>query len=153
MPYSTWINLGLIEATSGNVIDYKAIMARLIELRGMYEIREIAYDRWGSTQLIRDMQDEGLEVVPLGQGFASMTAPTKELMNCVLMRRVRHDGNPVMRWMASNMVVQQDAAGNLKPDKAKSSEKIDGMVALIMALDRATRKAESVYEERGIEVW
>ena len=153
VPYTTWIALGLIEATSGNVIDYKAILARLIELRGMYDIKGVAYDRWGSTQLIRDMQDEGFEVIPFGQGFASMTAPTKELMNCVLTRRIRHDGNPVLRWMASNMVVQQDPAGNLKPDKAKSSEKIDGMVALIMALDRATRKAESAYEERGIMVW
>jgi phage terminase large subunit-like protein len=94
-----------------------------------------------------------MEVVPFGQGFASMSPPTKELMNLVLARRLRHGGHPVLRWMASNMLVQQDPAGNLKPDKSKSAEKIDGMVALIMGLDRATRQGgneSSIYDERGI---
>jgi phage terminase large subunit-like protein len=80
-----------------------------------------------------------------------MSGPTKELMNLVLARKIAHGGNPVLRWMADNMVVKQDPAGNLKPDKSKSREKIDGMVALVMALDRATRhKGQSGYEAHGI---
>jgi phage terminase large subunit-like protein len=87
----------------------------------------------------------------MGQGFASMAAPTKELLNLTLSRKLRHGGNPVLRWMADNLVVRQDPAGNVKPDKSKSTEKIDGMVALIMGLDRAIRNesAPSGLEQRG----
>lgn len=152
VPYETWVRQGHIIATEGNVIDYKAIMSKFDELAQRFDIQEVGFDRWGATQLIQDMQEAGLEVVPIGQGFASMSAPTKELLNLVLARRVHHDGHPVLRWMADNMVVRTDAAGNIKPDKGKSTEKIDGMVALIMALDRATRheSGASVYDQRGI---
>lgn len=150
--YLAWVEQGLIEATEGNVIDYRAIMARLDDSATRFTIRELAYDRWGATQLVQWMQEGGVEVVPFGQGFASMSPPTKELLNLVLAKRIRHGGHPVLRWMADNMVVRQDPAGNLKPDKSKSSEKIDGMVALIEGIDRATRQdnAESVYETRGL---
>jgi len=154
VPYQTWVEQGYIEATEGDVIDYRHIMARADEAATRYELREIAYDRWGATQIVQWMQEGGLDVVPMGQGFASMSPPTKELMNLVLAKRLRHGGHPVLRWMANNMVVKQDPAGNLKPDKSKSAEKIDGMVALVMAVDRATRQAtaESVYESRGLLV-
>jgi phage terminase large subunit-like protein len=124
-----------------------------MDLSEQYQIREIAYDRWNATQLVRDLEDDGATMVPFGQGFVSMSAPTKELLNLVLSHRVRHGGHPVLRWMADNMVVRKDPAGNLKPDKEKSTEKIDGMVALIMALDRAMRhegEGSSVYETRGL---
>jgi phage terminase large subunit-like protein len=152
VPYLSWVEQGLITATEGNVIDYRAIGAKLDELAQTYSIQEIAYDRWGATQLIQDLQAGGLEVVPFGQGFFSMSPPTKELMNLVLAERIRHGGNPVLRWMASNVMVQQDAAGNLKPDKAKSAEKIDGIVALIEGVDRATRQTNtgSPYDDRGL---
>jgi phage terminase large subunit-like protein len=96
--------------------------------------------------------DAGLTVVDTGQGYASMSAPTKELLKLVLEKKLRHGGNPVLRWMADNLVVRTDAAGNMKPDKEKSRQKIDGMVAAIMALDRATRNGhgQSVYETEGI---
>jgi len=151
VPYDQWRAAGLVAATPGNVIDYRYIFKDLVELREQYDIREIAYDRWGATQLVQELQGEGFTMVPMGQGFASMAAPTKELMELVLTKKLHHGGNPVLRWMANNMVVRQDPAGNLKPDKGKSTEKIDGMVALIMALDRATRHGSgvSVYEERG----
>lgn len=154
VPYATWVDQGLIFATEGNVIDYRAIMATLDELAQLYDIREVAYDRWGATELIQTLQDEGLEVVPFGQGFVSMSPPTKSLMTMVLSERIRHGNNPVLRWMAGNMVVREDPAGNLKPDKSKSTEKIDGMVALIMGLDRAERheNGSSVYEERDLLV-
>ena len=93
-------------------------------------------------------------MVPFGQGFASMSPPTKELMSLVLARKIRHGGNPVLRWNVDNLVVNQDPAGNLKPDKAKSTSRIDGVVATIMGLDRATRHAAetpSIYETRGFD--
>jgi len=155
VPYDVWVREGYIEATEGNVIDYRAIMQTLDKLAQRYDIREVGFDRWGATQLVQEIQDAGLEVVPIGQGFASMSAPTKELLNLVLSRRIRHGGNPVLRWMADNMVVKTDPAGNIKPDKGKSTEKIDGMVALIMAIDRASRaqpRKRSIYEERGLVV-
>jgi phage terminase large subunit-like protein len=151
VPYDQWRDAGLVAVTPGNVIDYRYIFNDIAELGKKYNIREIAYDRWGATQLIQELQGEGFTMVPFGQGFASMAAPTKELMALMLAKKLHHGGNPVMRWMANNMVVRQDPAGNLKPDKGKSAEKIDGMVALIMALDRAMRHGTgvSVYEERG----
>jgi phage terminase large subunit-like protein len=152
VPYDAWVRQGLVIATEGNVIDYLAIMVKLDELARRFDIKEVAYDRWGATKLVQELQDGGLEVIPFGQGFASMSPPTKELLNLVLSGRLRHGGNPVLRWMANNMVVRQDPAGNVKPDKSKSTEKIDGLVALIMAVDRATRNddSDSVYEERGL---
>lgn len=150
VPYEVWQREGLIEATPGNVIDHRYIREKIKALGEIFNIQEIAYDRWGATQLVQDLTDDGFEMVPFGQGFGSMAAPTKELMRLVLSRKVRHGGNAVLRWMANNMVVRQDPAGNLKPDKGKSLEKIDGMVALIMGLDRASRNLTSVYEEHGI---
>ncbi len=154
VPYLTWAEQGFIETTEGNVIDYRAIEARIGELAEEFTIAELGYDPWSATQISIHLQEEGLNVVPVRQGFQTMSEPTKELMSLVLAGRIRHGGNPVLRWMASNMVVKQDPAGNLKPDKSKSTEKIDGVVALIMALDRAIRNgnAGSVYEERGILV-
>lgn len=151
VPYVAWRDAGLVRATPGNIIDQDFILREIIELSQEYDIRELAYDRWGAAGLIPRLQGEGLTVVPFGQGFASMAGPTKELMALVLAKKLIHGGDPVLRWMANNMVVRQDAAGNLKPDKAKSTEKIDGMVALVMGLDRAMRHNEqrSVYEERG----
>jgi phage terminase large subunit-like protein len=134
--YETWARLGLIIATPGDEIDYAAIRKQIFEDADRFRIREVAYDRWGATQLVQDLQAEGLNVVPVGQGFASMASPTKELITLVRAGKFHHGGNPVLRWMADNMSLRQDPAGNLKPDKEKSSEKIDGLVAAVMALGR-----------------
>ena len=152
VPYDVWVRQGLVQATPGNVIDYGAIKHTIKTLAAEFEIQEIAFDRWGAVQISQDLDAEGFTMVPFGQGFASMSGPTKELLNLVLSKKFRHGGNPVLRWMADNMVVKQDPAGNVKPDKSKSTQKIDGMVALIMALDRAMRHQEtgSVYDQRGI---
>jgi phage terminase large subunit-like protein len=150
VPYDVWIRDGLIKATPGNVIDYRTIKADILELSKKFNIRETAYDRWNATQLVTELIDEGLNMIPMGQGHASMNAPTGDLMRFTLQKRLRHGGNPVLRWMANNMIVKQDPAGELKPDKSKSTSKIDGMVALIMGLDRAIRNTRSVYEDRGI---
>lgn len=153
VPYDAWARDGFIEATEGNVIDYGVIKKRINELGRIYNIKEIGHDPWNATQLSLELDGDGFTMVPIRQGFASLSSPTKELMNLVLSKKIKHGGNPVLRWMADNMVVKQDPAGNIKPDKSKSTEKIDGIVALIMAIDRATRHKEdkkSVYEERGI---
>lgn len=134
--YELWARLGLVKATDGDEIDYAAIREQIFADAARFRIREVAYDRWGATQLVQDLQAEGLTVVPVGQGFASMASPTKELLTLVRAKRLHHGGNPVLWWMADNMSLRQDPAGNLKPDKDKSSEKIDGMVALVMALGR-----------------
>lgn len=161
--YSLWARQGLIHVTPGNVIDYDWVIHDLTEKLKVYDIRELAFDRWGSQKLITDLGKVGFEIDPkvpgrhlvqFGQGYASMSAPTKELMNLVLGQKIAHDGHAVLRWNVDNLVVSQDAAGNLKPDKAKATQRIDGAVAMIMALDRATRHSEddgkSVYETRGV---
>jgi phage terminase large subunit-like protein len=158
VPYITWARQGLITLTSGNVIDYDVIRAFISNekdgLTTKYNIKEIASDRWAATQIITQLSGDGLAVVPFGQGYASMSAPTKELEKIILGRQFRHNGNPTLRWMASNVTVEMDAAGNLKPTKKKSTEKIDGIVTTIMGLGRAMLRENktSVYEQRGVLV-
>jgi phage terminase large subunit-like protein len=134
VPYVDWVRQGHIIATEGNVIDYDVIRAKINALSEIYQIKEIAIDRWNATQLSTQLSGDGFEMCAFGQGFASMSAPTKELERRVLSQEVNHAGNPVLRWMASNVSVNQDAAGNMKPDKSKSTERIDGIVASLMAL-------------------
>lgn len=152
VPYATWGKQGYIELTSGNVVDYDIIRARINELRTQYNIREIAIDRWNSTQLQTQLLGDGLTVVPFGQGFGSMSSPTKELEKLVISGAIRHGGHPVLRWMASNTSVEMDAAGNLKPSKKRSADKIDGIVSLVMAIGRAIVQdtKAGVYESRGV---
>lgn len=152
--YELWKKQGYIHSTEGNVVDYEAIEAKILELREHYDIREIAYDRWNAQMLIQRLSDEGMTVVPFGQGFISMSPPTKELMRLTLEGKLAHGGHPVLRWCMDNVVVQTDPAGNIKISKAKATEKVDLAVALVMALDRAIRNENtqtgSVYEERGL---
>ncbi|WP_348266422.1 terminase TerL endonuclease subunit [Edaphobacter sp. DSM 109919] len=138
VPYDVWKKQGHLITTDGNVIDYDAIRLKVNELGQLYNIRELMFDRWNATQLTTQLAGDGFETVQFGQGFTSMNAPTKRLLELVLSSELAHGGNPVLRWMASNVTVKQDPAGNLKPDKSKSTEKIDGIVALCMALGRAS---------------
>jgi phage terminase large subunit-like protein len=149
VPYEQWMKDGFIHVTNGNVCDYDVIREQIRELAEKYDIKEIAYDRWGATHLVTQLQADGAECVPIGQGFASLSAPTKELDKLITSKALRHGGNPVLRWMAGNVAIEQDAAGNLKPSKKKSREKIDGIVALVMAVDRLTRHehSASVFED------
>jgi phage terminase large subunit-like protein len=153
VPYRTWARGGHLEMTDGNVIDYDVIRKRINELGETHNIEGIAIDRWNTTQLQTQLIGDGFDVVKFGQGFGSMTAPTKELEALVVSESLHHDGDPVLRWMAGNIMVETDAAGNRKPSKDKSSEKIDGMVALIMALGIAMVaevKKASKYETQGL---
>ena len=153
--YDFWERQGFIKTTEGNVVHYGFIESYIEELGTKYNIREIAFDRWGAVQMTQNLEGLGFTVVPFGQGFKDMSPPTKELMKLTLEQKIAHGGHPVLRWCMDNIFVRTDPAGNIKPDKEKSTEKIDGAVALIMALDRAIRNkgnSGSVYDERGIIV-
>lgn len=154
VPYDAWVRDGLVTATPGNVIDYAYIKAHILKAASKHQIQELAFDRWGAIKLVTELQDEGMTVIPFGQGFASMSGASKEFQKYVLEKKLHHGNNPVLNWMAGNVAVRQDPAGNIKPDKASSKSRIDGIVASIMALDRAVRHATgpSVYENRGIVV-
>lgn len=153
VPYDDWVKRGLIKATPGNVTDYRFVRKDIIDLSTDYQIEEIAFDRMFANELVQYLADEGLEMVEFGQGFYSMSKPTFELERLLLGEELAHNGEEVLRWMASNVSVRKDPAGNIKPDKEKSEEKIDGMVALIMSIGRAMVRegsGESIYETQGI---
>lgn len=154
--YQTWQRQGFLRSTPGNVADYDIIRAELYEIAEKFDLQTLALDRWNATEMATQLQGNGLNVVLFGQGFASMSGPSRELERLVASRQLMHGNNPVLSWCASNVHSEQDAAGNIKPSKAKSSQKIDGIVALCMALGVAmTREVSrgSVYETRGIEVF
>lgn len=152
--YDKWVAEGYVTATPGNVIDYDFVKADILRIVADYDLRTSAYDRWNSSQTIIDLQNEGMTFNPFGQGYGSMSAPTKEFEKAVLTGKVEHFGNPVLRWMLASTVVKTDPAGNIKPDKEKSVQKIDGIVASIMALGEwMTAQAEddaNPYEQRGL---
>jgi len=156
VPYDVWEQQGFLKTTEGNVIHYGFIERFIDDLGKKFHIREIAFDRWGAVQMVQNLEGLGFTVVPFGQGFKDMSPPSKELMKLTLEKKLAHGGHPVLRWMMDNIFIRQDPAGNIKPDKEKSTEKIDGAVATIMALDRAIRNigndGGSVYDDRGILV-
>lgn len=154
--YDVWERQGYIHTTEGNVVHYGFIERFIEDLGRKYHIKEIAYDRWNATQMVQNLEDEGFTMVPFGQGFKDMSPPSKELYKLLMEGSIVHGGNPVLKWMAQNIVMRTDPAGNIKPDKERSVEKIDGIVALIMGLDRCIRNGgdtTSVYDERGMIVF
>lgn len=160
-----WVKQGWLTTTPGNVTDYDFVEAQINRDRDAFLVQELAYDRWNAQQLVNDLMNDGAPMITMGQGFASMSAPTKDLQRLIKVgaRRnedgvpvkplVRHGGNPLLRWMVDNFAVAMDPAGNVKPDKANAGDKIDGVVALIMALSRAVAATEalatSAYEDDG----
>lgn len=152
VPYDVWVNDGYIKATPGNVTDFDYIKSDILDLAGIYDIREVAFDRTFAGEIVQGLMQEGLNMIEFGQGFYSMPAPTAELERMIKGERLRHGGNPVLRWNASNVSVAQNPAGDIKPDKERSIERIDGIVALIMAIGRSMVQDApgSVYETRGL---
>nr|DAX25056.1 MAG TPA: Large Terminase [Caudoviricetes sp.] len=152
--YDKWAAEGYVTVTPGNVIDYDFVEADILRIVADYDLRTSAYDRWNSSQTIIDLQNEGMACNPFGQGYGSMSAPTKEFEKLVLTGKIEHFGNPVLRWMLASTLVKTDPAGNIKPDKEKSTQKIDGIVAAIMALGEwMTAQADdesNPYENRGL---
>jgi len=159
VPYEAWVRDGWIEATPGDVVDYSFIRAKIKELAAVHHPAEIAYDPWNSRYLVTQLQEEdGLTMIEMRQGFASMSGPAKEFERLVTDGRMRHGDNPVLRWMADNVTVQSDPAGNIKPkkpDRSRGGKRIDGITAAVMALGRAAAGAgtrRSYYEDHGVEM-
>jgi phage terminase large subunit-like protein len=156
VPYDVWVRDGHITATPGRARDDMAILRRLVWASDTFDLKAVGYDRWRIEDLKKKLEDEDLGELPLephGQGFKDMSPAFDAFETELIDGRLRHDGSPVLRWMASNCAVQKDDAGNRKPSKQKSSDKIDGIVTLVMAIGLAMRAkgpTESVYEERGI---
>ena len=157
VPYDVWRDQGHLIATPGDVVDYAYVLETVREVAERHDIREVAIDRWNATQMAVWLEQDGMDVSYFGQGYRSMSAPSKELEAMVMGRRLRHGGHPVLRWNASVCAHEGDAAGNIKPSKKRSGERIDGIVATIMGIGRATAGAAegrgtSVYEDRGLEM-
>ncbi|OUO91835.1 terminase TerL endonuclease subunit [Cloacibacillus sp. An23] len=153
VPYDVWVRDGVVHATEGSVIDYDFIEHRILELARRYRIRELAYDPYNATEITNHLIDHGIEMVKFQQGFLSISPAAKQLEILIMSKKYHHGGNPVMNWMMSNVVIRQDPAGNIKLDKEKSREKIDGPVSAVMAIGRATTQggnAPSIYEMRGV---
>ena len=156
VPYITWAKQGYIKLTPGNVVNYDIVKADFEADCKKFNVQEIAFDRWNFEALRQQFIYEGInqdKFVSFGQGYISMSGPSKELEKLILAGKLAHGGNPVLRWMASNVSAEIDSAGNIKPSKKKSNERIDGIVGLIMALGRAIvsgGEKKSVYEERDM---
>jgi phage terminase large subunit-like protein len=151
--YQAWARDGWLRTTPGNAIDYETIRAQILDDASTFQVQEIAVDRlFQGYQLSMQLADEGLTVAACGMGYMSMAGPCKEFERRLLGGHLHHGGHPVLKWMANNVAVREDPAGNLKPDKASSQGKIDGIVGILLALDRIMRQdaTGSVYEERGV---
>ena len=130
----------------------------IARLAGQYDIRKIGYDRWNSSQLVIDLLNDGLPMDGFQQSISNISPPTKEFERLARSGDLEHYGNPVLRWMVSNVVVYRDANDNIKPVKNRSPEKIDGVVAAIEAIGewmsaQRTPPARSIYEERGLRTF
>lgn len=154
VPYDRWVEDGYLIATDGNAIDEEFILKKIKELKDEFlKMQFIGFDRWGALNITINLEKEGIKVIPIGQGFSSLSAPSKTLEAAVLDETLRHGDNPVLSWAADNVVVARDAAGNLKPVKNKSTEKIDPIVSVvnaIAAMQNATEEDQSVYNSRGL---
>lgn len=151
--FETWVQAGYVTVTPGNVTDYDFVEADILRICELYDVRSIAYDRWNASQAVIDLQNEGLEMSPFGQGYASMSTPTKELERLALTGELEHFGNPVLRWQIASVAISTDPAGNIKVDKRKSSQKIDGVVSSIMAIGQMMTEASNdnnPYAGRGL---
>lgn len=148
--YDIWVKKGLIKTTPGNAIDYEYLERDILEINKKYNIRETAYDPWGGASIVPKLINEGMPMHPFRQGFLSMSDPTKNLEVKALRKELAHGGNEVLRWMCSNIELKKDPAGNIKIDKEKSMDKVDGMVALVMALGQLQK---SIDIEPDLEIW
>ena len=152
--YVEWLRDGHVFGTEGDVQDYHFIRAKINELSKKYRIQSICYDRWNASQIVIDLQNDGANLDPFGQGFVSMSMPTKALEVEIIAKNIIHDNNPCLNWCLSNITIQEDPAGNIKPNKSKSVDRIDPIVALIMALGSYYSEDDgtSVYDERDLLV-
>jgi len=150
--YKRWVTDGWLIETPGNVTDYDFVRAKINELAEKINIRSIAYDRFNANQLVINLQDDGLKMDGFGQGFVSMSAPSKEFERLIVSGEFAHLGDPVLRWMLSNVNIAMDGAGNIKVHKGNSAGKVDGVVSNIMAIGEMTsgKKELNPYANKGI---
>jgi phage terminase large subunit-like protein len=154
IPYDDWERQGLIQVNDGAILDYGMIEQDVVKISNDYNLKEIVLDPWNAVYLATRLEEQGFKVEFWRQGYPSLNAPTKFINELIASRGIEHDSNPILRWMASNIAIEQDPAGNIKPSKRKSKEKIDGIVAIINALGRAMKAKDnsSVYENKGLTV-
>ena len=152
VPYNVWVNQGYLQTTPGNVIDYKFIEEFIIKLKDKYNIRQIGYDPWNAMQTAIRLEDAGLTVAEVRQGAKSMSAPMKELEQLAMGKKISHNGHPILRWNVGNVEIKTDENENIRPVKGRGTERIDGLVATINAMNRAllNENTESVYKKRGV---
>lgn len=156
---SRWVKEGWLKTTPGNVTDYHAIGAVIRQDLDRFDVRSLGFDRWSSTSLTNDLEGERAPMVGVGQGFKTMSPALKAVKRLLLLGAkgtpmLRHNGNPVMTWMVDNLAVAQDAAGNVKPDKASAADKVDGVSALCDAMSEVLArppKRVSAYEDGDFE--
>lgn len=151
--YVKWIDQRFLRATPGNVVDYDLVERDVAKIAGFVQLQELAYDRWGASQISQRLQDvHGITMVQHGQGYKDMSPAAKEFERVVLSKKVRIHENPVLLWQLSNVIVKRDPSGNIKPDKSRPTNRIDGVVAALMALARASLREQntSVYSRRGV---
>lgn len=153
-PYGQWVRDGLLLTSPGEVISYDQVEAELFALARTFSLGALNFDRWGSKQIVQHLHDGGLEVWEMGQGFADMTAPMKEVERLMRQGRLRANGNPLLRWSLGALAVRQDPAGNLKPDRDRSTGRIDPFVALVMAVGAWMRAGQAKEEpSKAVVSW
>jgi len=155
-PYLEWVNSGHLMKIPGAVIDYSFVIEKILQLKAEYDLQGVLFDRWGSEHVRQALESEGVEMIQHGQGYKDQSPPTKEFLKLILSQKIQHDGNPVLRWCISNLVVEIDSAGNVKPSRRRSTEKIDLAVSGIMALNGCLVNPveppfQSVYEGKSVE--
>lgn len=155
--YRQWAEYGFIELTEGNVTDYRALRTRINALRETFVFREIAYDDWNAGKIEQELLEDGFTMVPVKQSISSMNPGTKELLSLTMSGKLHHLGNPVLRYMADNLAVRMDQNERVQPMKNKSTGRIDGIVGIVMALDRIIRHEEAApppqpYKDRDVLV-
>ena len=151
--YPGWAKDGFMELTPGSVTDYEWVKAKILEVAELYDLKALAFDRWNSSTLIHQLMDEGIPCEPWGQGWVSMTAPCREIERLVLEKQLNHAGHPVLRWNMANLQVKVDPSNNIRFDKAKSQDKIDGAVGMAMAIGvwmNSDEPEDSRYEDEGL---
>lgn len=148
VPYATWIRQGYVTATPGKVVDYSFVEADILADARRLNIDKIGYDPWNAEATRQRLDNEGLTCVAIRQGYASLTAPCKELERCVINHTLDHGGNPVIDWMISNVEVMTDVNGNIRPVRPKhntGSKKIDGVMALVFMVAVALASNEQTF--------
>jgi len=156
VPYTEWLEAGYLEVCPGSIVDKTYVIDRLRDLSKAFKILEVGYDNWGARDIVADLKTNGVTAIDCSQYISAMTAPSKRLESLVLSKQLIHTGHPLLRWNLDCVTIYSDVNANIKPikpDRMKSSKRIDGVIALIMAISRvqqAKKPFKSIYSTRGV---